>query len=71
MVDELTKLIRSHLYLEDEYPRSKTLPSGARNGFAQAATLAQTRIILGPVRHLEIHLADVMTASGVMFVRHG
>jgi hypothetical protein len=37
----------------------------------QTAALAQTRIILGPVRYLEFHLANAMTAGGVMSLWHG
>jgi hypothetical protein len=51
--------------------RCPTINSLRRHPKGQTATLAQTRIILGPVRHLELHFADVMTASGVMFVWHG
>ena len=39
-------------------------------GLDNPAALAQTRIVLGPVRHLEFHLAYAMTAGGVMFVRY-
>jgi hypothetical protein len=36
----------------------------------QTDTAAKAHFKLRPVRHLELHLADVMAAGGVMFVRH-
>jgi hypothetical protein len=33
--------------------------------------VAKTRLIIRPVRYSELHLADVMAAGGVMFVRNG
>jgi hypothetical protein len=36
----------------------------------QTATVAKTCFILRPIRNFEPHLADAMTAGGVMFVWH-
>src|SRR5215216_1131555 len=36
----------------------------------EAAAAAQSGLVLGPVRHLELHLRDVMPALGVELIRH-
>lgn len=36
----------------------------------QTATSAKACFVLGPIRYLELHLPDAMTAGGIMFERH-
>jgi hypothetical protein len=52
---------------ERSNPHGKRL---RRQPQGQAATSAEPRLIVRPVRHLEFHLADAMAAGGIVFERH-
>lgn len=50
------------------------MPSGQcfrRHPQCKTATPTQACLVLRPIRHHEVHLCDVMTTIGVVFVRHG
>jgi hypothetical protein len=41
-----------------------------RHSKGQTATTTKTRLVLLPVRHLEFHLADMVSTGGVVLMRH-